>query len=111
MKDQESSFYHCGGPAKHVQSCFRAMKDRERSFHNCAWRSCEARTIPFKGQDRSGKQFSPLWMSCEDLETSIRDRKGLECNFFHRGYPVKLVQACLSAWYFGQSSYNHRRRP
>ena len=53
---RESTFHHCGGPAKLVQG-FLSAKERTIKQFSPQWRSCEDRAGLFKCQERSRKPF------------------------------------------------------
>ena len=69
-KDGESSFLHCGGPVKLVQTCLCVGNTLQRRFHR-----------------RGG--------AVKHVQACLSSRKDGESSFHHCGGPVKLVQTCL----------------
>ena len=71
-KDGESSFLHCGGPVKLVQTCLCAGNNIQRRFH------------------RRGS-------AVEHVQASLSASKDQGSSSLLCGSPVKLVQTCLCA--------------
>ena len=65
---------------KHVHPCLTARNDRESSFHHCGGPVKLVQTC-FKYQERTRKLFSPLWRYCDACARLFMYVKGLTKRF------------------------------
>ena len=81
---------------KHVQACLSAREDRESSFHHCGGsvRLVQTRLCAGKTWQSS---FNLQGGAIKHVEACVSIREDRESWFWRCGGPVRLVQACLCA--------------
>ena len=134
----ESSFHHCAGPVKLVQTSLGDMKDMERIFHRCgSLAKLVQASLGVRNDVESifhhsgGKSFSQLWRSCAahaslfvrwDIESSFLPlSRSCEGRAGHFGWqekcrrhfhycrsPAEIVHASLGVQEDPKSSFHHR---
>ena len=81
---------------KHVEDCLSAREDRESSFHHCGGSVRLVQTRLCAGKTWQSR-FNLQGGAVKHVEACLSPREDRESSFHHCGSTVKVMQACLCA--------------